>query len=47
MKLGGGTVEELLSGARVEVEVACRRVAARALCEPPYDAEGKRSRQDG
>ena len=47
VKLGGGTVEELLSGARVEVEVACRRVAARALCEPPYDAEGKRSRQDG
>ena len=47
VKLGGGTLEDLLAGARVEVEVACRRVAARALCEPPYDAEGRRPRQDG
>lgn len=47
VKLGGGTLDDLLAGARVEVEVACRRVAARALLEPPYDAEGRRPRQDG
>ncbi|MDP6120630.1 MAG: FAD-dependent oxidoreductase [Rhodospirillales bacterium] len=47
VKLGGGTVEDLLAGARVEVEVACRRVAVWALREPPHDAEGRRPRQDG
>ena len=47
VKLGSGTLDDLLAGARVEIEVACRRVAARALLEPPYDAEGRRPRQDG
>jgi len=49
VKLGGGTLGDLLTGARfeVEVEVASQRVAARAQCDPPYDPNGKYPRQDG
>ena len=47
IRVAGQTIEELLSAACFELEVACRRLPATAQLEAPYDPTGARMRADG